>query len=53
MHFFGSLICRSRLACMVKVSEKFAGKTIEVPLPLYSVCNKHAYMIQQVHLNSI
>lgn len=24
----------SRLACKVKVSEKFAGKTVEVPLPL-------------------
>nr|AFL03356.1 2Fe-2S ferredoxin 8b10 [Blastocystis sp. ATCC 50177/Nand II] len=24
----------SRLACCVKISEKFAGKTIEVPLPL-------------------
>ncbi|CBK22875.2 uncharacterized protein [Blastocystis hominis] len=32
----------SRLACMVKVSEKFAGKTIEVPLPLCPVFNKHA-----------
>ena len=28
------LIFSSRLACRVKIDEKFAGKTIEVPLPL-------------------
>ena len=28
------VIHSSRLACRVKIDEKFAGKTIEVPLPL-------------------
>ena len=31
---------RSRLACCVKISEKFAGKTIEVPLPLLCFLDK-------------